>query len=233
MTLYAITGRSIYRGQVRNRMMRKALCNDSSNSGLENPTTTTLELPIELGTLTKNTEIAQTSEPAPPTDDQSETTANADARCSYHSAQIPMPSRSNSVPGRRNSVLEKRNSITDNRNSVHDKRNSVSDKRNSLIERANSVLKRSSLYLSDNDDTELDSPPTPTDERVSKVTTTVTALPPITRVQRAPSPVPIVPLTIRHESKFNRGARTYAQVAFLLYVVMLVVWVSNLSKSNF
>jgi hypothetical protein len=177
MTLYGITGRSVYVGQARNRTISKAMRNDSYDLN-----TVTSIVSCELGSLTKCTEISQTSELRKPSCDvQSNGSTLDDARSSISSTRKYKNSRS--IPIRVKSCADRKDTVT------HPE------------------------YA-----------PQSSNRPVNKVTTTVTTLPTSICRGRAYTPPPETP---NYVSKTNRGARTYAQVAFLLYVVMLVVWVSN------
>src|ERR1700743_3730297 len=79
MTLYAITGRSIYKGQVRNLQMRDALSNDAEIA------TFAADQP-NLATLTKRTAISQTTERADDLASCSSVTLAMDGRLSTSSA---------------------------------------------------------------------------------------------------------------------------------------------------
>jgi hypothetical protein len=181
MALYAITGRNIFRNQACNKRMQK----DMSECFSDVRTRTSIAS-RDLGNLTKNTQISQTSE---------------------------VLSRKSCDIASNGSVIaaEARSSFS----SLHNVSQSVHPK---------SVAIQIHHYSSDdNAASGIPSPPRTHNGHLPRVTTTVTTGP-----DRAKSGIMLTtPITPRMTAKMNRGARVYAQVAFLLYVVMLIVWVPS------
>jgi hypothetical protein len=182
MTLYAITGRNIFRNQARNKRMQKDMSDCSSDIR-----TITSHASRDLGTLTKNTQISQTSEAMP--QETSDVVSNS------------------SVSG-----AEGRPSFSSGLNAS-----------GSSNQQPKSIPIQIIQFGDDQFDSGTQSPPQ--SGNIPLVTTTVTTVSHGERVQAAIALA--TPITPRMNAKLNRGARVYAQVAFLLYVVMLVVWVPS------
>lgn len=206
MVLYALAGRAIYRGQIKNQRMKYAL---SDFHPRRSPTPTPGPIPTRLGSVTKCTSISQTSEVLPP--------APVDAA---HVSQILHDEPKGSAESITLAGGESRSSFS-------------SESRPAT--RAAAAPAAPEHYRASSFDTHTTRVAAPVDPGAhTRVTTTVEAtngggptvtLPP----RRGGTPGPGM---ARHhhratESQTNRGARTYALVAFSLYVVMLVTWVPS------
>jgi hypothetical protein len=241
MTLYAITGRSIYKGQVRNTQMRDALSNDAE------VTLVTSDHP-GLGTLTKRTAISQTTEradgltstdalvspssttlaaAAAPTDTRRSSISDVEApRRKLHTPiHIPGFGDGTATPG---CAISSAGPTLPPECQVITTVTAASPSRPAspfplapiaLAEPvcSHSGIQRSALRVS-------------TASTVSSAITCPATAP--QNYNRASARFHLAAFTPRMSitattARTNRGARTYARVAFLLYVAMLIVWVPS------
>jgi hypothetical protein len=208
LALYTITGRAIYKGQVRNHLMRNAL---NSESDLDLPQKDTSArvvspLPPRLDVIT-HTEISQSFEPVSqwtPETSEATTAESPQSRTSISSLQQPSRAKLTQARGPHNG----------------DGSSFITVPANLVPSHASAIP----ISLTAHSSTDNLSNP--------NVTTTITTLPSTPTPSLRQAPTTNMPY-YRHsrnrsfESKTNRGAKTYAQVAFLLFLVMLSVWVPS------
>jgi hypothetical protein len=183
MALYALAGRAIYRGQIKNQRMKYALSDFVPRRGAS--PTPSPPAPTRLGSVTKRTEISQISEVLrdPVLKRSAESITLAEGRSSFASETRPAGHAPAGV---------------------------------AAAAAAADPYRAPSF---DTTTTRVAAAPCTVDLGAhTKITTTVEAHP---CGALGPS------LYRRAESQTNRGARTYALVAFSLYVVMLVTWVPS------
>jgi hypothetical protein len=245
MLLYAITGRYIYKGQVRNSLMQNALNNEDESSWRHTRVPSDVNASLNFNVVTR-TEISQVSEPAvtitslraPSIGGQSSTSSSAFAddgasisssQHHHHHHQLrPRPQPLPPSPRHAKFTPIRVPGFGDGTASPPGTGTAT-------------VL--------------IPPPPSPPGTApCHQVTTTITThRPPVTLplpILSSLNPCPIAALrrpsygdkrhissapsagsgsstTATASSKTNRGAKTYAQVAFLLYIVMLSVWVPS------